>query len=1686
MASTDHKKFKTTASSKGAGVDVHSESVVLPPDSEDHVLTVTADSSCTGEVDVQLEMSPDGNNWCPAVTRTVSVTPGTTTSARTGNEEYVKLTPDAGEFKNKHCRGGLNFNTAGAVVTPDGSGARDLMHQHIATTKSFNYSQWFKTSENPTTTYKPVLFRHGGYDNFSNAKTLELGTGVGYVNNKYLKGAAIHELGGLYKETSGGLMSEGTTHNNYGTDPVTINFWAYIPSSIASGEATLLGDHASLSTGRSIFINSSNQLVLYSNNVVEYRYAGFTLSSDMMNKWVMITVVLDSDTITNAKFYVQTNSTTNTTAITNTITTGATISTYPDNGSTINHSGFLGCRQYNGSKYPASSSGLTSTEFKIDEYTAWGKALSASEITSLHNSHKAFDYSTHSASSDLFRYIRFGDLTGDSNSTVNCKIDASYDLAKDSGSSGTYVNSLTEADVPYLAPPNQNLCNASAASAENAGAIEATSGNAYDLRGVLVQDDSTFDLTDEIWSYGFWFKSNTNIGSGNLAQHGGNNSSGAAYTRHLLASTYKASSNFYGGFAIQVADNADQSTYPGSGMIVEFVENGSKGHFERVTYDVGASLYDGNWHHMLVVRETAAPTPASSTGFKIYIDGSLVSTTFSTFGGGAPTFSSITDKATIVAGQGHKRDSSGNLLAGVHGARYYASSFLGVGKIDNACFWKSDQSSNASTIYNSGKPLTTNPGTPTSYLRFEDSSNLDTNSVTGSTVSTDTSDYTTLNVQQEVLTEGSDSIFIAGLPTLNTHFSTTAGLSISGWFKTTDTGMLFSNSSDGTDGLLFDIQSSVYQLKFGSTVTIQGASSDLKDGEWHHLLITKAAKDGSNNSETKIYLDGVLKSTTSVGSNLSDSDLRGTNGFTLLGDGQKNANSTSTDKYDTTKLNANLSNWSIHSEALNANAALQLYSNGHVRNIKNLPDVTAASIKAWWQMADTSNPQNDVSGNNAHLLYQYALNEVANTKYITGGDGTSTTLPDWELSGSNKNVFTTDSSNIMAINDPWSISMDLDFPRTTGTGKYRTFFSMFTNLPTTGAGIQLVHYRTTGSSNFQVLRIGISDGTNYWLRDYQLSNPANEFGHLVVVKNTGTFGASTDPFTVYWEGSDISSTGNTISHSNSSSLSWSGQTVDDVHLSSYHKYLVANNQLSKDPGLRKIDNVSCYPSALTSAQVSSLYNSSSYYDPNLISGATAIFRMGDGPSDGSDEIFDTKDTTRKFVKGGSGSETIVDLAGTDNIYTPGFTGPGPLLSSLVTATGAPYVNGSINGNALTLSLTKSFDFTTNKWVSTADKDLALCLSLNGFEEQAEYFAIWKCAQTVGGQSINICDGDWHNVILSYRGKNNLSGDNVDPGDTVKFGPGPANSLAFNWAVSFDGQPLTSLNDGSGADFIGGLNTIVTDTYNATSYNVGFAIQDRHLKYISTNSEEVYKPHAQFSAGIHEVSGVDNNNAFQGSVDETSFHSDDWWVDQAGTSIITNTYNQEKPATIYGNTTALGQRQGATTDYPEGKPYDLLHPERLTTSGQASDIEGTNQYINPNRYDSGTNPNGGLEGWWRWGDTPGDCSITINDVKDHNDSINARDISAFGIVTADRVDMSAQGSPESIYITDRASSTSAGSASISFPQVIVENIQSGVCNLKDMVSPVLQYLRVKFTGSGSCDLGEGKAQAQINFTKRRKR
>jgi hypothetical protein len=1098
MSSDNKKIFTTQATSKGAGADVTSDVISMPDGSHDHVLSVKADASCTAGVNVELEMSPDGTNWCPATTRTVSSN-STSQDPVTGNEEYVKLTPDAGEFKNKHARGGLNFDVNGAVVTPDGSGARDLMHQHIDVSKSFNYSQWFKTSENPTTTYKPVLFRHGGHDTFENLKAVQL------------------------------------------TDTATQNLCEPKPGFTNEYALTSIG-----TTSRYVAVKSTNT----------YGLVGTNSTYNMP----LQTVTFDRDWSMTCRLFVPANT----------------------NGG-INDVIYFLWQDTNGLTYRF--------RFGLIPYgaSAWRGNLGVGFV---------------------YNGAGYGVPFYSDSASYN------WSSSRDGGNDNWYLVSLVY-----------------------------TAGTGITAR-VIRESDGTVEVT---------------------------------YTRNNVTSDYD--------WTTQTSMQNNNLTFPSSGTYTSIWDTKVD---QCVFYDKALSLTE---IQELIANNQINDPLATSFASNII--------SYRRFGDGPnDVFSS-----SVVDVMGNAQDVS--VTGGV----------------------------------------------------FDQLSNTDSGYATSS------------------LTNNQDI------------FTATSSLSISGWFKTVNgaTGTLFSNTGGAAaTGLKVDVSGSAITASYLSSSLSTSVTGTFNDGNWHHIAMVLSP--GSQ----LIVIDNVSSGTSNH--TLVDDDLKGDNNFTLLSDGQNNANNISPSATDASKLLASLSNWSLHSEAISAEGIAQLYSNGHVRNIKNLPNVTvgtpgtAPAIEAWWKLSDTTTPEEDSVGT-VDLFYQDG-NSAALTSHVVNADG-------------------------------------------------------------------------------------------------------------------------------------------------------------------------------------------------------------------------------------------------------------------------------PVL-----------VEDHINGNAMTLSLTKSFNFTTNEWVSTADQDTALCLSLNGFEEQAEHVALWKCSQTIAGSTIDICDGGWHNVILSYRGNNDLAGDNVAEGDAVKFGPGPAQSLPFNWCMSFDGQPLTAIKDGSGADFIDGLGSVITDTYNSISYNVGFNIHNRHLKYETSNTEEVYKPHAQFSAGIHEVSGVDNNNAFQGSVDETSFHSDCWWVDQAGTSVIQNTFNQEKPATIYGNTTALTNR-GAGSGYPEGVPYPLLDPSAIGSSA------GGNQYINPNRYDASTNPNGGLEGWWRWGDTPGDCSITINDVKDHDDSINARDIDAFGIVTADRQDMSTQTPAESIY-----NATIAGSVGsvvvITFPQVIISNLQVGICNLKQMVSPILKYLRVKFTGAGSCDLGENSVQAQINF------
>ena len=1347
MSSSDNNKFNTTETSKQAGQDVYSDAVVLPPDSTDHVLTVTADASCTAGVDVELEMSPDKENWCPAVTKLISadVVVGETIA---GNEEYVNLVPDApGEFKNKHARGGLNFDNNGAEVETDGTGTRDLLHQHMGVDKSFNYSMWTKSTEQPSATYKPVLFRHGGKDTQRIEKAIEFTSTTPVVSTKDFMDISdsnlVMETTGSPFGTNLGLLDTMVIVMDVYNDQRAIDNAYY--------KVMTIGDESSYHIEIGI---SNNNTYEFGNIYVRY-YNATTVLGDIYSRVGQ-----------NAANILPAPGNDNLTRIS--IKIGGAV------GNDIRATTFIALNSYNpmGSNnfltnyiFPATNDMASVANYKLKLYGG-GHNLKIANLSFFNNNNEVGP-----------DWVNFLDLN-----------EKPVLLAASTG-------------VDFTAIPTCTAC-------YNATLVGGTT-----INDTIAGNNLTITSGSPVMSTINRIQESSIVVEKNT------------YRNHLQSSGDPLNGNFslFGEWSIVMGQAIGQSgnTSNEYGMMTPFlIGDESSGNYitftcgyRRIFFRIwvnGVQVYDtyfsyissgavGIDTHIVITKAACAPGDVLMDAFEL--------TFYNRSGAVYPMTQNYTSTYTVPSTDYWAAATNTKINLITDKAKYIGTYYARIGT--TALFSKKLDATDITNLLTSfyGNTLLASTGVSNLESYYLSKSNVPSLSTT--TIFDQSGNgndiINTSGVNLETIYKGNLIIDVSNGVVqhikntgVNTYISAINAFSIQGWFNTDTTPKsdtcIFSNTT-GTSGVVTEgikcrmPDSTSIELDFttlGTTISYTTPSSIL-DGTWHNIILTKNSNSAVvPGTDLKLYLDGVELTPSSTSPlALVDTDLKGTNGFCLAGDGTQTTGS------DNSSFKSKLSQWSIHSKELSVDEIFL------INNRDVVPDLEAygMSVEAYWELNDAVTPTQDATSNNYDLVF-------------------------------------TDANS---------------------------------------------------------------------------------------------------------------------------------QTLDT--------YLI-----------------------------------------NLQAG-------------------------EKVLKTGQ----------------------------------------LIDGNAFTVTLTKSFNFTTEEWVETYDQECALCLSFNGVEKNAEYFALFKCNQNLGAGAVDLLDGGWHNIIISYRGNNDLAGDNVAEGDIVKFGPGPLNSLDFNFAVSFDGQPLTTINAGRGVDYVGGLNTIETDTYQSQLVNVGFPIFNRHLKFSGIGQDE-YQVHAQFSAGIYEVSGGDNENAFQGAVDETSFHSDCWWVDQAGTSVLTNTYNQEKPATIYGNTTALTNR-GTGSDYPTGAPYPLLTPEVIGSTA------GGNQWISPDRYDAATNPTGGLEGWWRWGDTPGDCSITINDVRDHDAGTNKRDINAFGIITADRVLMTS--APESIYVENVQTEGSAN-VGITYPQVTVSEIQSGVCNLSNIDAPILQFVRVKWTGSGSCDLGPGKGQASISFRKRRKK
>jgi len=1415
MSSTDKKKFNIEETSKQANVDITSDKIILPADSADHLLvaTVPSGANVTDTVNVEVEMSPDGENWCDALVKQSVSTPGSTTAAIIGNQQYADLTVNDPVF-NGHGKGSLSFDNSGNTTVED-AGTRDFMHQHIEADKCFNQSMWIKSDTLPTSTYKPVLFRHGGYDNFSNAKTVELiDTAEGSLY-ALQSSTATDQSTDFNLNTSGQSTTEKSLFPSLGAganympsvdDDLAVAFWL---KSSGYGSAS----------GRNCIFYQSSGTGASSNFIACYVYKTSTLNIEFFygkagtalkgrahsityveGEWNHIVINKNTGVpgSSNISFHINGGS-----AVGGSSVSVGTMATTDFDTTTVNDLEFFTYPRWLGSSYDR----VECTPI-IDEFYAIPRLLTQAEIDEFITS-----FGTAEAPSNLSfisvvdSYFRFGDLSNDDVST-----NKSYD-GKDSnryiqknGSNNGSIVSLTSSDAPYPQNITQNLVAANSdANREymnmtyNGNLTSTTRTSAsYNASPFYVSTDATptQDLPDPAdgFALSMWFRRV-------------NNSVPGLYDWEF---TSPLTLHFTNGAYILIQFMHQGTGEPSNSRRLRTWYVDSSGNSMRCEYQNIQSSLNG-WHHVLLyIKGTGTngavtvSTTQADNDMKLFVDGTEL------VPDGAPSATTLDSSTSLTFDHIEFRKKS-------------SASYDDTGDIyaiDNLAFIRGslDSSAISSIVANKNdlEAATLPQGTIlTCLFKMGDGDN---------DVTSQDANFSIKNViptnDIRIVRNGTDTPFpIVQYATTDTPYNglinsftnvidTASNFSISGWFKTTDTGTLFSNTGGAAaTGLKVDLSGSAITASYLSSSLTTSVSGTFNDGNWHHIIMVMSS--GSQ----LIVVDNLTSGTSNH--TLVNGDLKGDNGFTLLGDGQENANNLSAASIDASKLNATLSNWSIHSEAIGTAGISQLYSNGHVRNIKNLPSITASAIEAWWQLADTSNPAQDLTGSSP-LKYE---------------DGNSATL----------------------------------------------------------------------------------------------------------------------------------------------------------------------------------------------------------------------------------------------------------------------------ISQQVDADGATYVNGSINGNALTMSITKNFDFVNEVWVSDASGDAAICLSLNGFEEQAEYFALWKCSQTVPSGNINILDGNWHNLILSYRGINDLTGNNnVVAGTTeVRFGVGDGvTDEEYHFTLSMDGYPmaLTSGVEKVGADYIGGLGaTLATETIDSVSKNVKFVIENRHLRYDSANSEEEYKPHAQFSAGVlpYSASETDPNN-FRGSVDETSFHSQCFWLNQGSTGIQA-TINQEKPYTIYGRTTALDTRGPGKTPYGEGIPYPLLNPELLKDSGDINDMISTNQFINPipkgQTQPWNSQPSiGGLEAWYRWGDTEGDCSVDIKDVRTHNASGYDRFLTAVELDDTANVGnvQSAQG--ESIYLQSQSSSTTAGSSATQFVQVKLEDLATLVgdaaCTIKNMSSQVLQYLRIKLTGNGTCDIGDNKLKVELHYKKRR--
>ena len=284
----------------------------------------------------------------------------------------------------------------------------------------------------------------------------------------------------------------------------------------------------------------------------------------------------------------------------------------------------------------------------------------------------------------------------------------------------TYSHSLTVTitESNFNLTASQNITTSgtevvAAAYANEFSVTKASSGNSYDMTYLRFLSAAITNFDTKAFSYGFWFKSNTDY-TGINVNSGGNTGS------DIIVNCPENVNTIVAGYFVTVW---------GADIRIGRGQSTSNAYRFKIA-GVNNSLFDGDWHHLLICHDGTTNQSNNITNFTanhdVYIDGVLQTKS------GAANFGNVsqTNQFTSADIRLGKSISHSNFNS--------ADSIFALGKVDEAAFWNNTKltATEASLIYNNGKPTdlqdTPNVTVPTTYYRFENSSDLGLETISSS------------------------------------------------------------------------------------------------------------------------------------------------------------------------------------------------------------------------------------------------------------------------------------------------------------------------------------------------------------------------------------------------------------------------------------------------------------------------------------------------------------------------------------------------------------------------------------------------------------------------------------------------------------------------------------------------------------------------------------------------------------------------------------------------------------------------------------------------------------------------------------------------------------------------------------------------------------------------------------------